>query len=117
VHSRRASAETDPDRDWAIDKLTAVAPPSACIIYLMGGECSACAEGVDSPIRGFADPVILVGRRGCHRHQDGVVLIESRGSSALDQEGPPLLFVRFLLLLFLSLNSKGDVWVAIVVPR
>jgi hypothetical protein len=50
----------------------------------MSVECHANAEGVDSPIQGFAGPIILTGRWGGH---NDVVLVEFWGSGAPVQEG------------------------------
>jgi hypothetical protein len=75
---------------------------------------------------------MLVGHHGCHSRDSGVILIESRGNGAPAQEGPfqsllagvvsvhvrsRLLLMQLPLLLFSSLNSKGDLWVAGVVPQ
>jgi hypothetical protein len=91
-HSKRARTEMDPDRDRAIERLAVVAPHGAGITQLMGDECGACAGGVDTPIRGFASPVVLTGYQGCHEHDGGTILDESWGSRAPTQEGPPLVF-------------------------
>jgi hypothetical protein len=64
----------------------------------MGDECCACAEGANSPIQGFAGPIILTGHRGCHEHDGDVVHVESQGSGAPGQEGPPLIFPVGVLL-------------------
>jgi hypothetical protein len=58
----------------------------------MGAERRACDDGVDSPTWGFACPVILAGRRGCHGHDGDAVLIKSWEREARTQEGPPLVF-------------------------
>jgi hypothetical protein len=70
---------------------------------------------------------VLIGYHGCHDHNIGVVLVVSRGNKAPAQEGPfrslpmdvlsirlwsHMLLMRLLLLLFSSLNSKGDFWEA-----
>jgi hypothetical protein len=70
---------------------------------------------------------MLISHHGCNGHDRAVVLIESRGNGDPAQEGPfqslhagvhpvrvwsHLLLMRFLLLLFSSLNSKGDFWLA-----
>jgi hypothetical protein len=58
----------------------------------MGTKCRACAEGVDPPTQGSTGPIVLADHRGCHGHDGEAVLVESRGSKALIQEGPPLVF-------------------------
>jgi hypothetical protein len=98
----------------------------------MGAECCACAKGVDSPTRGSTCLIVLIGHRSCRGHDGGAVLVESLVSGAPAQEGLALvfpmgvlsvcigsclLFVQLLPLLFLSLNSKGNVWVAGVIPQ
>jgi hypothetical protein len=75
---------------------------------------------------------MLIGHHGYCGCDSGVILIESRGNGAPTQECPfrsllagdlpvcvqsRLLVMCILLLLFLSLNSKGVLWVAGVVPR
>jgi hypothetical protein len=72
----------DLDRDQVFDRLAATTLPGTGIIRLMGAECCSCAKGVDSPTRGFVGPVVLVGHRGFHGHDNGVVHIESQGSRA-----------------------------------
>jgi hypothetical protein len=56
---RRTSAETDPDRDRAIDRLTAVTPSCAGISCLMGVERRACVVRTYSPIQDCIGPIAM----------------------------------------------------------
>jgi hypothetical protein len=40
----------------------------------------ACFDRTNSPIQDFVGPTLLVDRRGCHGHDSGIVLVESRGN-------------------------------------
>jgi hypothetical protein len=72
---------------------------------------------------------MLVGHRGCQGRDGGAVLVRSRGNGAPTQEGSPwvfpvgiilvcvwscLLLMWLLLLMFTSLNSKGDISIHLI---
>jgi hypothetical protein len=72
----------DLDRDWAVDRLTAIAPPHVGISCLTWVQHHACANGTYSPIQDFLGRVMFANHRGCHDLDDGAILVESHGSGA-----------------------------------
>jgi hypothetical protein len=72
----------DPNRDWAVHRLAAIAPPHAGISYLMGVKRRACVDETYSPSQYFVGPVVFGDRRGCHGRDGRAVRIKSQGNGA-----------------------------------
>jgi hypothetical protein len=125
-------AETEPDKDWAINWLTAIAPPHVGISCLMGVEHHVCVDGTYSPIRDWTRPIVFFDHWGSTAMTAGPSSLSPEGNETPTQVSlfwhlpvgvipvcvwSRLLLKRPLLHPLPPLNSRGAFCMAGVVPQ